>query len=99
MAVAEALASGLPVITTTGTPWQELETHDCGWWIELSEANLAEVLRVAMDLPDDRRRQMRHHGRLWMEESYGWPRIAGEMKGVYEWVLGGGSPPSCVVTD
>ncbi|GAT63257.1 glycosyltransferase [Paludibacter jiangxiensis] len=28
--IAEALATGLPVITTTGTPWQELETNRCG---------------------------------------------------------------------
>jgi glycosyltransferase involved in cell wall biosynthesis len=99
MAIAEALSYGLPVITTTGAPWQELETRDCGWWIELSEANLAEALRTAMDLPEDRRRQMGRRGTLWMAESYGWSRIAGEMRGVYEWVLGGGPPPSCVVTD
>ena len=99
MAIAEALSYALPVITTTGAPWPELKTRGCGWWIELSETNLAEALRVAMDLPDDRRRQMGHHGRLWMQDSYGWPRIAREMKSVYEWVLGRGSPPSCVVTD
>jgi glycosyltransferase involved in cell wall biosynthesis len=31
--VAEALAAGLPVITTTGAPWNGLTTHDCGWWV------------------------------------------------------------------
>jgi hypothetical protein len=34
-----------------------------------------------------------------MERSFGWPRIAAEMKSVYEWLLGGGPPPSCVMTD
>ena len=34
--VAEALASGTPVLTTKGTPWQELESQNCGWWIDLS---------------------------------------------------------------
>jgi glycosyltransferase involved in cell wall biosynthesis len=99
MAIAEALSYSLPVITTTGAPWQELETRDCGWWIELSEANLAEALRTAMDLPEDRRKQMGRRGRLWMEASYGWPQIGEEMKGVYEWVLGAGPPPSCIMTD
>jgi glycosyltransferase involved in cell wall biosynthesis len=99
MAIAEALSYSLPVITTTGAPWQELENRGCGWWIELSDANLAEALRTAMDLPENRRQQMGCRGRLWMETSYGWSRIAEEMKVVYDWVLGGGPPPSCVVTD
>ncbi len=96
MVVAEALAHAVPVITTTGAPWAGLEKRGCGWWIELSEVNLAKELRTAMDLPQERRAEMGHCGRLWMEQSFGWDRIAGEMASVYEWVLGGGSPPSCV---
>ena len=50
--VAEALWAGVPVITTKGTPWAELECSDsskfkvqsskleerCGWWIDLSKS-------------------------------------------------------------
>jgi glycosyltransferase involved in cell wall biosynthesis len=97
--VAEALSSGVPVITTTGTPWQELEARGCGWWIELSEQNLAQALETAMSLPEERRTEMGYKGRLWMEQSFGWPGIAAELKSVYEWLLGGGPPPACVLTD
>jgi hypothetical protein len=31
-------------------------------------------------------------------EKFTWPKIAGEMKSVYEWVLGGGAKPDCVQT-
>ncbi len=99
IAIAEALAHGVPVITTTGAPWAGLEKRDCGWWIELSERNLAEALQAAMDLPPVRRAEMGRRGRLWMTECYGWDGIAEEMKSVYEWALGGGPPPSCVLTD
>jgi glycosyltransferase involved in cell wall biosynthesis len=99
VAIAEALSYSLPVITTTAAPWRELETRDCGWWIELSEANLAEALRTAMDLPEHRRKQMGRRGRLWMEASYDWPQIGEKMKGLYEWVLGAGPPRSCIITD
>ena len=99
MAIAEALAYAVPVITTTGAPWAGLQERDCGWWIELSEANLADALRTAMNLPWAVRAEMGRRGRLWMEQSYGWDRIATEMKSVYDWLLGGGAPPSCVVTD
>jgi glycosyltransferase involved in cell wall biosynthesis len=98
MVIAEALSFGVPVITTTGTPWQELERRGCGWWIELSERNLAETLEVAMNLPERRRMEMGRRGRLWMEQAFSWPRIAAEMKSAYAWVLGGGSPPDCVMT-
>jgi glycosyltransferase involved in cell wall biosynthesis len=97
--VAEALSFGVPVVTTTGTPWQELERRACGWWIELSERTLVEALEAALNLPDEERRAMGHRGRLWMEQSFAWPRIAAEMKAVYEWLLGGGPPPACLVTD
>jgi len=42
--VAEALASGTPVITTTGTPWMSLRENKCGWWI----APNAKALRDAL---------------------------------------------------
>ena len=99
MVIAEALSFGVPVITTKGAPWQELERRACGWWIELSEQNLARALEAAMSLPDERRVAMGRRGRLWMAQSFGWPSIAAEMKSLYQWLLGGGSPPSCVVTD
>ena len=34
MVVAEALSYGIPVITTTGTPWKTLEEFKCGWIVE-----------------------------------------------------------------
>ena len=34
MVVAEALSYGVPVLTTHGAPWSELETERCGWWVE-----------------------------------------------------------------
>ena len=48
--VAEALYTGLPVITTTGTPWEELNSEGCGWWIELNAENLANTLKIALAL-------------------------------------------------
>ena len=63
--VAEALRAGLPVITTKGTPWAELEERKCGWWVDLPGAGkevkvigegeqwnaLDDALREAMSLP------------------------------------------------
>ncbi|MEJ0067079.1 MAG: glycosyltransferase, partial [Caulobacteraceae bacterium] len=36
LAVAEALAAGIPAIVSRGAPWSGLETERCGWWVDRS---------------------------------------------------------------
>ena len=40
IAVAEALAHGVPAIVTKGAPWSGIETNNCGWWIDIGEESL-----------------------------------------------------------
>lgn len=97
--IAEALACGLPVITTTGTPWQDLLTHKCGWWVDIGVEQLAEALSDAISRSDAERTAMGLRGRQFVESSFGWDKIAREMRSVYEWVLHGGTQPACVRLD
>ena len=93
--VAEALWAGVPVITTKGTPWGELETAKCGKWIDLpSEGSnpsawpaLVAALREMMSLSDDERRQMGANGRRLVEERYTWAAVVKEMVKGYERIL------------
>lgn len=94
--VAEALASGVPVVTTRGTPWQEIEKFRCGWWIETGVDSLAGALRRAMGLSGPELREMGMRGRRLVEENYAWPGIAKTMLAVYAWILGQGDRPECV---
>lgn len=86
--VAEALASGVPVITTCGTPWEELITHRCGWWTGTGSGPLAAALREAMAMGDNARREMGLRGRRLVEANYSWPGIATQMLAVYRWMIG-----------
>jgi len=95
--IAEALASGLPVITTRATPWEELETHHCGWWIEAGWEPLVKALQEAVGLNDTERKEMGVRGRKLVENRYSWQVVAGKMRSVYEWIAGKGSKPSCIV--
>ncbi len=88
--VAEALAAEVPVITTTGAPWRDLETHDCGWWVDPGAEAIAEALRKATALDPDERRAMGKRGRRLVEEQYSWPGVAEEMTAAYRWILGDG---------
>src|SRR5690606_20220574 len=50
--IAEACAAGLPVITTRGAPWADLQTHNCGWWIDSDVDAVTIALREAMRVDD-----------------------------------------------
>ena len=87
--VAEALWAGVPVITTKGAPWQELETRKCGWWIDVGVGPLANVLKDAMSLTDVERHEMGERGRRLVEEKYTWDAVVKVMVKGYEEVLNG----------
>ena len=94
--VAEALASGIPAITTTGAPWRPLETENCGWWIDTGVAPLANALRDAVNRTDDERLAMGGRGRRLVEDRFSWDRVAADLAAAYRWVLGRGPQPDCI---
>lgn len=99
LATAEALAAGLPVITTQGTPWSELPEKGCGWWVPIGAESLAKCLREALTLPENVLKEMGVHGKALMNDKYSWPEIARQMMGVYKWILTGYNVPPCVELD
>lgn len=96
--VAEALTYGLPVLTTQGTPWQDLPAHDCGWWVPADARSMADALRQATALTDAERQAMGERGQDYVRR-YDWQDIAQRMLAVYLWMLGQGDRPSWVHRD
>ena len=85
--VAEALYAGLPVITTKGAPWSEIETMNCGWWVDIGVVPLADALRQACALSDDALVGMGVRGRKLIEDKYSWDSVVKPMIVAYEQVL------------
>jgi glycosyltransferase involved in cell wall biosynthesis len=96
--VAEALAHGLPVITTRGAPWAELETNRCGWWVEIGVQPLVRALREAMQMSDSERQEMGRRGRAYVQR-FDWASVADQTISLYRWILGRGPRPDCVHVD
>lgn len=94
--VAEALASGTPVITTTGTPWNELNTEHCGWWIDIGTNALVGALNKFLSLPDEELEAMGLRGRKLMETRYSAEAVVADFTALYNWILGKGEKPSFV---
>ena len=95
-AIVEAMLSGLPVVTTTGTPWKELPVQGAGWCVEPTVEALNAALREALAMPEEKRQAM---GRRAAEfaKRFGPEQVAADLIQVYQWLLGRGERPSCVV--
>jgi glycosyltransferase involved in cell wall biosynthesis len=96
MTVAEALAHGTPVISTKGAPWEDLEKHGCGWWIDHGVSALTSALDHAMRIDGQRLAEMGQAGRAWMAREFSWNSAARSMDSVYRWLMGFGDRPSCI---
>jgi len=96
--VAEALAHGLPVITTRGAPWEGLVNYGCGWWVEPTVDGLTEALREALCMDPASLCKMGEKGSEYAKE-FGWPDISLKTADVYRWVLGQGSRPESIIRD
>jgi glycosyltransferase involved in cell wall biosynthesis len=85
MVVIEALAHGVPVIASKGTPWATLVSKRCGLWVENSPESLAQAVQSTrgMNLCD-----MGKRGREWVCAEMGWKGIANDMLAVYRRLVG-----------
>lgn len=87
ISIAEALACGTPVITTKGTPWQDLETRNCGWWTEIGTNATTDALQSFLQCSEQELEIMGRNGRKLVEEKYSSNMIAKQMMELYKNVI------------
>lgn len=91
--VAEALACGTPVITTTGTPWDQLRQIDAGRWIPPEKAQLLDALREMLGMSASRRREMGRRGMQFVRDEYTWKKAASKFLHLCDCILHGKTIP------
>ena len=84
LAIAESLASGTPVITTVGTPWNDLNDTNSGAWIEIGTQPLIDTLKRFLSISDEELETMGMNGRKLIETKYSANVMAEEMMKVYK---------------
>lgn len=94
--VIEALARAVPVICTKEAPWEELETHNCGWWIDDNVDALVDALKEALPLHSstpthnsNSLRAMGANGLALVKSKYDWKVIGKTLADAY-WVISHG---------
>lgn len=87
MIVTEALSVGTPVMASLGTPWEELNTEQCGWWVDRSVESVANVMREVLALPVEQLLDMGKRGRRLVAEKYEASEVARQMMEMYRSAL------------
>lgn len=81
--VPEALASGTPVVTTHGAPWEELNTYNCGWWVPIGMPPMVDALRWILSRNEVDLEGMGRNGRRLVEERYSSQSVAVKFMEMY----------------
>jgi glycosyltransferase involved in cell wall biosynthesis len=82
--VTESLARAVPVITSMGTPWQEIEKIGCGLWVSNEPASLARAVDQAATMPLG---EMGMRGREWMKHDFSWDNTTTKLLDLYRSLL------------
>ena len=90
MIVTEALSVGTPVMASLGTPWEELNTENCGWWVDRSVESVANVMREVLSMPVEQLLDMGERGRRLVAERYEASKVARQMIGLYDKIMTSG---------
>lgn len=77
--VAEGLACERPVITTTGTPWKEIEAVGCGLYIKPEAGELFQAMKTMYLKSPEEREEMGRRGRKYILENFNWETKAREI--------------------
>lgn len=85
--VPEALASGTPVISTNGAPWEELNSKKCGWCIGIGTSPLVEALKKFLECSETDLETKGRNGRRLVEERYASTSVAIQFADMYHNLL------------
>lgn len=97
--IPEALVQGTPVIASKGTPWKELETNLCGWWVDNDPDTLTATIREVSLLAKSALDEMGENGRRLVLERYSVEVVSDQMLQCYKWLKGMVGKPDFVFTE
>jgi len=97
LSILDAWSWRLPVLMTDACNLPEGANAKAAIMMVPEVNSIAVALRQLFSLSDAERDAMGRNGRCLVEERYQWPRIGNSMTEVYDWILGHGPKPACVL--
>ena len=74
--VTESLMSKTPVVATKGTPWAELNSYNCGIWVENTTSGIEHGIKVLLSYTPSKRSLMGENGFNLVISKYTWQKAA-----------------------
>jgi poly(glycerol-phosphate) alpha-glucosyltransferase len=96
MSVLEAWVYAKPVLMTRECNLPEGFAAEAALRIGTRPDEIAAGLKRLAEMSDEDRKAMGDRGRALVSTKFSWPKIGQQMRAVYDWILGGGSPPESV---
>jgi glycosyltransferase involved in cell wall biosynthesis len=97
MSILDAWSWRLPVLMTDACNLPDGVDAKAAIMMTPEVNSIAAALRQLFSLSDSEREAMGRNGRCLVEERYQWPRVGNSMTEVYDWILGHGPRPACVL--
>ncbi len=97
MSILEAWSWQLPVLMTRECNLPEGADAGAAILMEPQAESIAAALRRLLAMTDAEREAMGRNGRRLVDERFQWQRIGKTMTEVYDWILGRGARPECVM--
>jgi len=95
LSIAEALTSGLPVLTTSGTPWHSIKDEGAGWWIEPTTHELISTLKLSLGMNAGQLSLLGEQARA-ISSRFNSTTISENFAMLYSWLIEGGQYPDFV---
>ncbi len=97
VSILEAWSWGLPVLMTRECNLPEGAKVGAAIFMDPDARSIATAMRQLFSVTERAREAMGRNGRCLVEERYQWQRIGRAMTEVYDWILGYGPKPDCVL--
>ncbi len=96
MVILEALAFGLPVFTTTASPWMSLPDEKAGWWTKPLVDHFINVLNDIGRKDSSELSIMGENARNLVQENYSIEVVTKKLDTLYRWLLGKQKKPEFI---
>ncbi len=98
IAVLEAWAHRLPVAITEECNLPQGFSAQAAVKLTPDKDGIVQGMRRFLQMTDQERAEMGQRGFGLVQRQFNWNAVTSELLSVYEWMLGGGTPPACVET-
>jgi len=97
--VLEAYRQKVPVITTTATPFKEIEEIGCGWFVKPLADDLFLALEEFAKLTNQELELMGAKGYRWIRHNYSLDLVNKKVEDLYHWLVKGSKEPEFIIRE